>query len=229
MAKTIIVAGYGPGISNAVAEKFGREGFRVALVGRTASRLDEGVKALAAKGIEATAFAADFGDSARVKRTIGEVREKLGPIHAIHWNVYNNTAGTDLLSASPDDVHAALDIATVSVLAAIQASLPDLKKEKGAFLATNGFFGDASSQVNAISVQYKAMGLSLANAAKHKLIGMLHEQLKDEGVYVGEIMVAGMVKGTAYDTGNATLDAADIAAKFHELYTSRKEWTFKFG
>ncbi|HEX7670382.1 MAG TPA: hypothetical protein VF395_12390 [Polyangiaceae bacterium] len=38
MAKTIVVCGYGPGISSAVAEKFGAEGFSVALAARNASQ-----------------------------------------------------------------------------------------------------------------------------------------------------------------------------------------------
>jgi len=39
-----MVCGYGPGISHATAERFGAEGFAVALVGRTAARLADGVK-----------------------------------------------------------------------------------------------------------------------------------------------------------------------------------------
>jgi short-subunit dehydrogenase involved in D-alanine esterification of teichoic acids len=42
MAKTIIVFGHGPGISSGAAHKFGQEGSQVAIVGRTASRLDAG-------------------------------------------------------------------------------------------------------------------------------------------------------------------------------------------
>ena len=43
------------------------------------------------------------------------------------------------------------------------------------------------------------------------------------GVYVGEVVVTGMVKGTAFDHGNATLEAGDIAARFWQLYTARGE------
>ena len=62
MAKTVIVAGYGTGISKAVAEKFGAEGFSVALVARNADRLAKGVTELQGKGIKAAAFTADLGD-----------------------------------------------------------------------------------------------------------------------------------------------------------------------
>jgi len=36
MAKTILISGYGPGISSAIAEKFGSEGYAVALAARNA-------------------------------------------------------------------------------------------------------------------------------------------------------------------------------------------------
>jgi NAD(P)-dependent dehydrogenase (short-subunit alcohol dehydrogenase family) len=50
MSKTIVICGYGPGISAAVAKRFGREKFQVALVARNAERLAAGVTALEAGG-----------------------------------------------------------------------------------------------------------------------------------------------------------------------------------
>ncbi len=38
MKPTIVICGYGSGISDAVARRFGREGFKVAIVARTASQ-----------------------------------------------------------------------------------------------------------------------------------------------------------------------------------------------
>ena len=49
MSKTIVIVGFVPGNSTAVAEKFGTEGFCVALVGRNEDRLAAGVSALKAK------------------------------------------------------------------------------------------------------------------------------------------------------------------------------------
>ena len=46
MAKTILVVGFGPGISSGVAEQFGKQGFSVALVGRNADRVGAGAAAL---------------------------------------------------------------------------------------------------------------------------------------------------------------------------------------
>lgn len=40
-SKVALIAGYGIGISAGVAKKFGAEGYKVALLARTQSRLDE--------------------------------------------------------------------------------------------------------------------------------------------------------------------------------------------
>lgn len=221
MKKTILIAGFGPGISSAVAERFGKEDFQVALVARNTERLEAGVKALGAKGIHAQAFTADLGDPAKAEAVVGEVRQAMGPIDALLWVAYTGSAG-DALTADPAEVRAALEISTGSLLAAVRGALPDLRARKGAVLVTNGGFGLFSPELDAIGAQ-GAMGLSMANSAKHKLVGMLAHRLKDDGVYVGEVMVLGMVKGTAFDQGNANIEAANVAQKFWDLATARTE------
>ena len=222
MAKTIIVGGYGVGISAAVAEKFGAEGFAVALVARSAERLAEGVKALEAKGIKAAAFPADLAAPAAVKTLVGKVREKLGPISALLWNAYSGAAG-DLLTADAAAVHAAFDVAVTGLLTAVQEALPDLKAEKGAVLVTNGGLLVNDPTVDEMAVKWNAMGLAMVNAAKHKLVGLLSAKLKPDGVYVGEVIVKGTVKGTAWDTGNANIEGSTVAQKFWDLYSTRTE------
>ena len=66
---------------------------------------------------------------------------------------------------------------------------------------TNGGFGLFADAVDAMAVQSKSMGLSVANAAKHKASRVLAKRLETEGVYGGEVMVLGTVRGTAWDRG----------------------------
>jgi NAD(P)-dependent dehydrogenase (short-subunit alcohol dehydrogenase family) len=223
MSKTILVCGYGPGISSAIAEKFGADGFQVALVARNAEKLEAGVKALAAKGVEAAAFPTDLGDPAAAAKLVGRVRESLGPVSVIHWNAYGGSAG-DLIAAEPADIRAAFDVAVTSLVATVKAALPDMKKaDKPAVLVTNGGFGKIAPAADAAGVQFNAMGLSLANAAKDKLVGLLSKKLEADGVYVGQVMILGTVKGTAWDQGNATLAPSAIAEKFWSLYQTRTD------
>lgn len=221
MAKTIIVVGYGVGISAAVAEKFGKEGFQVALVARTKDKLETAVKELSTKGIKAAAFPSDVSDLAAVKALVGNVKETLGPVTAIHWNAYAGGPG-DLLKIAPAEVTSAIGVATSSLVAAIQAALPDLKADKeAAVLVTNGGFGLFDPNVDAYAAKIHAGPLAIANSAKHKLVGILHQQLKDEGVYVADVVVTGSIKGTAWDDGTATLEASTVASTFWELYKDR--------
>jgi NADP-dependent 3-hydroxy acid dehydrogenase YdfG len=223
--KTILVCGHGPGISDAVARRFGKEGFAVALVARSAERLGKAAADLAAHGVEAKAFPCDLGDTAAVKRLVSEVKAAVGPIAIVHWNAYAGGAGD--LTAAPEELPRVLDVAVHGLLAAVQASLPDLEAQKGAVLVTGGGFGlDA---MNEIATQYGAMGLAVSKAAQHKVVGLLSAKLAPKGVYVAEVIVTAMVKGTAFDQGNATLAPDAVAERFAEMLAARKDWTSMIG
>jgi NAD(P)-dependent dehydrogenase (short-subunit alcohol dehydrogenase family) len=224
MAKTILVVGFGPGISTAVADKFGSSGFSVALVARSEERLAAGVKALKAKGINAAGFVGDAGDPASIRAVVAQARAALGPITVLQWTAFGGGEAGDLLTSDAAAVRSVFDVAIVGLLAAVQEALPDLRASKGgAVLVANGALGENNPQIDEISAKGSLMGLALGNAAKHKLVGLLSERLKDDGVYVGEVVVAGTVKGSAWDKGNANLDSATIANKFWELYQARGE------
>lgn len=224
MSKTIIVVGFGPGISTGVAETFGAKGFNVALVGRSKDRLEAGVAALVAKGIKAAAFVADAGDPAAIAAMVGEVRSALGDIAAIQWNAYGGGQGGDLVAADAAEIRGVFDVAITGLLSAVQAVLPDLKANTGAVLITNGAFGDLDPQIDQYAVGSNNMGLSLANAAKHKLVGLLAAKLKPEGVHVGEVMIAGSIKGTAWATGNPNaIEPSRVGEAFFKLYDERAE------
>ncbi len=223
MSKTIVIVGFGPGISTAVAEKFGAAGFSVALVARNEDRLAAGVEALKAKGIAAAAFPADAGDPAAIGAAIGKASAALGPVTVIHWNAYGAGEVGDLATDDPAAVRAVFDVAVIGLLGAVQAALPDLRSTKeAAVLVTNGAFGEVDPQIDAAATAAKAVGLALANAAKHKLVGLLAERLKGDGVYVGEVMVAGAVKGTAW-ASDGGIEPSAIADRFWALYQARGE------
>jgi len=228
MSKTIVICGYGPGISDAVARKFGAEGYQVALVARRADKLEAGVSALKEKGIQAAAFATDLGDAKAVTAMIAAVRAQLGAISVLHYNAYTGGSG-DLLSASAEGLRRSFDVSVGGLVAAVQASHADLKAEKGAVLITGGGFCLYDPRIDAMATQFQAADLAIGKAAQHKLTGLLAAKLKADDIYVGEVVVMGMVKGTAFDAGNASLDANDIAAKFWELFGSRSTLSVHFG
>lgn len=229
MAKTILVCGHGPGISDAVARRFGAEGFSVALAARSPDKLGAAVEALRAKGIQAEAIPTDLGDPAAVKSLVAQARQKLGPITVIHYNAYAGLAG-DLLAADVSELRKVFDVGVTGLVAAVQASHADLKAQKhAAILVTGGGFAFYSPQVDAMATQWSSMGLAVSKAAQHKLVGLLSAKLKPDDIYVGEVVVLGMVKGTAFDRGAATIEPSAVADKFWEIYQGRTELTVQVG
>ena len=223
MSKTIMVVGYGPGTATAVAEKFGKEGFSVALIGRDENHLAAGVSALKAQGINASAFTGDAGDQASIRAAVRNVSSQAGPITVLHWNAYGGLDVGDLLAADQAALHRVFDIAVFGLLAATEEALPDLKRNgDGAVMVSNGALGVISPDVDQNAVTYKLMGLALSSGAKHKLVGLLAQRLKGEGVYVGEVTVYRTIAGTPGADANA-VDPAIIAGKHWALYQARGE------
>jgi NADP-dependent 3-hydroxy acid dehydrogenase YdfG len=230
MTKTILIVGFGPGVSTAVAERFGAAGFSVGLVARNVDRLAMGVAALKAKDVVAAAFAADAADPASIGSAVAKARAELGPLTVIHWNAFSGSEAGDLLAVEPSAVGPVFDVAVVGLLAAVREALPDLKSAgDGAVLVTNGAYGEMAPMMDAFAVGTKAMGVALANAAKAKLVGLLSARLKDDGVYVGEVTIAGAIKGTPTDTGAGSIDGAKVAAKFWALYEARADVRARVG
>lgn len=231
MSRTIVIVGFGPGVSTAVAERFGMDGFSVALVARTEAKLVAGVDLLRAKGITAAAFPADASDPDAVRKAIAKARTDLGQIGVVHWNAFSGQASGDLLAIDPASAKGVFDVAIVGLLAAVQEALPDLKSSpEGAVLVTNGAYGDLNPMIDGFAVAMKAEGVALGNAAKAKLVGLLAARLKQEGVYVGEVTIAGVVKGTGPESpGVPTIESTAIAEAFWRLYKGRDETRSRVG
>jgi NAD(P)-dependent dehydrogenase (short-subunit alcohol dehydrogenase family) len=224
MHNTIVIIGSGPGVSRAVAERFAAAGFSVALVARNRASLDDAVATLRARGARAAGYVGDAADSEAVRSVVGRARDELGPIGVLHWNAYSNGDVGELLVAAPRQVAEVFDIAIVGLLAAIQESLPDLRAAgNGTVLVTNGAFGDLSPAVDQFATSLRSVGLALANAAKHKLVGLLAVALAQAGVHIGEVTIAGAVNGTPAAPNGGGIDAADVAAAFWNLYQLRTE------
>lgn len=219
MKQTILICGYGPGISQALARRFGLAGHPVALIARNAQRLAAAVDELSQEGIQATAFAADLSDVEAMTRVVQDVRVTQGPIGILHWNAFLDISG-DALSKPLSDLNASFQIRVVSYIAAIQASLVDLEACQGSVLVTSGVMALEAPDINAFAADYAA--LAIAVAAQHKANGLLAHTLAPRGVHVGEVIVNGFVKGTPGGAGkNGTVSPEDIAERFWELHTAR--------
>jgi NADP-dependent 3-hydroxy acid dehydrogenase YdfG len=128
----LVVIGYGPGNGHAIAQRFGREGWTIALIGRNEDRLHAGVDQLATEGTTAHAFVSDASDPAALRSTIARIHDELGTITSIALSAFRPVAVGDLLTADIQDVAHVFDISVMGLLAAVQAALHDLRAADGA-------------------------------------------------------------------------------------------------
>lgn len=137
------------------------------------------------------------------------------------WTAFRGGAVRNVLDTAPEDVTGAFGIGVSGLLACTQAALDDLKSSTGAaILVANGALGDNTSQADAYAKMLNDDGVALENAAKSKLVGILAERPRDDGIYVGEVTIVGSVTGTATAISGA-IEPSKIADLFWSLARSR--------
>ena len=220
MSKVVVIAGYGSGISHAVASRLAK-GHKLALLARTASKLDSAVQSFKSKNIEAHAFAVDLSDPHAMAEALKSIQNSIGSISLLFWN--GGGVFKPLMSSSIDDLKTNMSINVISLIHAVQTVEADLAANEGAVLVTGGGFGADNPNVNKYIVSIGVGTGGVNKAAEHKAAAILHEELKPKGIFVGTVVVTQMVKGTAWDNGTATLEAETVADAFEKLLTARDE------
>jgi NAD(P)-dependent dehydrogenase (short-subunit alcohol dehydrogenase family) len=227
MSKTIAVLGAGPGMGRSVARRFGREGFRVALVARNPARLDAFTGELAKEGIKAAGFAGDLADRDALHGLIEAITGRFGPVDVLEYA----PSGLDWLTRQVPvrDADAAsfefpLDLMLRTPVTLIREVLPGmLERGDGAVLL--GLPVSASIPVPRLG------NVAAAAAGARHYLRTLHADLAGTGVYAGLVQVAGLVgdsDAARYVTENwdpATLpeplNPADLADAMWDLYLKR--------
>lgn len=223
MKHPIVICGYGPGISQAVARRFGAAGYPVAIIARNSERLEEGAEALRKDRIEAQAFPADLTNEDELTSALATIRSSLGTVGILHWNAFLPVNG-NLLSCRNEDLRQSLELRLVSFITAVQTLFADLKASQGSILATSGITALDRPDINVFSADYAVMAITVA--AQHKALGILASTLAPHEIHVAEVIVNGFVKGTegvgAFDQ-KGTIDPMEVADCFWKLFEKRNQ------
>jgi len=185
---TLAVIGAGTGLGAAVARRFGREGFAVALVSRTQAHVDELADELRAEGVEARGYAADVSDPAALTDALTRAAGELGPVEVVQYSpIPAKTFLKPVLETSHDELAAALDFSVHGPFAAVQAVLPGMRElGHGSVLLVNGG--------TAVTPKADYAGTSVAFAGESALGQMLHEVLAADGIRVSQLVIPGAIE-----------------------------------
>ncbi len=188
----ITVVGAGPGVGLAVARRFAREGFRVALVARRPDALAEYTGDLAKAGFEAHGFAADAADEHSLRQAFSAIKEKLGATSVLLYNAAVMKMVQPSQLRTEDLVHE-FRINVAGALVSAQAVLEDMKSAKsGTILLTGGGF--------ALSPMSAFASLAIGKASIRNLTSSLAGEFEPLGIHVATVTICGIVKsGTQFD------------------------------
>ncbi|MFB4293330.1 SDR family NAD(P)-dependent oxidoreductase [Nonomuraea sp. ATR24] len=204
-----VIIGAGPGIGQAVARRFAREGMSIALVARSGRTLRAVGEAVAAEGVPVLRLEADSTDEAALRAALDEAVRA----HGVPDVVVYNAAIIRADRPGELSVRGHMEAWAVNVVGALNAAArlaPAMAaRGHGTFLVTGGMPEPKPQYVS----------LSLGKAGVRTLVTLLDQEYGPAGVHVASVTVAGPVApGTDFDPD-------DIAEHYWRLHTQpRPEW-----
>lgn len=170
--KVALVTGASSGIGLAAARKLVERGVRVALVARTASKLDEIVQEFGAE--KAAAFPLDVTDRAALQSLPERVVEKFGRLDIVINNAGVNHRG-EVKDRTGDELAQILETNLIAPVLLIRAALPHLKR--GACVVNVASIAGKVTLPHEATYSSSKWGLRLFAKA-------LNLELKEEGIRV---------------------------------------------
>jgi NAD(P)-dependent dehydrogenase (short-subunit alcohol dehydrogenase family) len=210
---TIAIVGAGRGLGSAIARRFGAEGFDIALVSRSAERVEALAAELAAEGFSARGYAASVRDTDALVGALDRVAQDLGPIEVLEYSpLPQKEFLRPVLETTPADLRGAIEFSVYGPVAAAHQVLQGMRTlGRGSILFVNGGSG---ARPNA-----KVAGTSIAFAGESAFARMLHDTLVDENIHVGQLIIPG-----AITEGHPTHDPAVLAEHLWQHHVERREF-----
>lgn len=188
--KTIAIFGAGTGLGASVAARFGREGYKVALIARGPAGLDLLKGKLAEQGIEAYCFPADLTDLAAIPSLVQAIEAQLGSIDVALFSPISSTAyfvpAVDLQASYLQSISPLLTWAPIELAHAL---MPGMRSRgDGAFIVADG--------LSAVLPVAGMSGPGPAMAATRNYVMTLHDEVQPDGVFAGMLHVGAMIENS---------------------------------
>jgi len=200
-----VVVGTGPGIGQAVAKRFGREGYALGLVARRKESLTGFVEGLTAAGINARGYPADAEQPNALIDALKAIEYDLGAIDVLIYNAAVLKPGGPLEVGIEQLVREFRVNVGGALVCAQHAAVGMKTRKRGSLLFTGGGL--------ALAPWAQMSSLSIGKAGIRSLATTLHQDLKADGIRVATVTVDGLVK-----PGAGALDPTAIAETFWSLH-----------
>ena len=187
-ARVVVVTGAGAGAGRAIAQRFGRAGWRVALISRSETRLDDARKEIEAAGGEALVAPADVADCKTVFAARDRVLDAWGSMDA--W--VNAAMATVVSPVSEMTAEEYRRVTEVTYLGCVHGTLAALEPMRA---ANKGAIVQVGS-----ALAYRAIPLQSAYCASKFAIRGFTDSLRTELLHQGSSITVTMLQMPAMNT-----------------------------
>jgi len=216
--ETVLVVGAGKGLSASLARLFAKEGMRVALAARDASKL-----ASLAEETGARSYACDAADPAAVRGLFGALDKDVGPLDLVVYNPSYRVRGP-LVELDPEEVRKTLLVSSFGgFLVGQEAARRMLARGRGAI-----FFTGASASVKGYA---QSAPFAMGKFALRGLAQSMARELQPKNIHVAHFVIDGGIGGPADPRGaergaDGLLDPDAIARTYLSFYRQhRSAWS----
>jgi short-subunit dehydrogenase len=216
-----VVTGVGPGTGAAIARRFSRGGYAVAMLARSSDRL-----ASLAREIERShPYPCDVTDEAELDRTIGAIRTDLGTPKILVHNAVGGAFG-NFLEIDPEVLNRNFQVNTMALLHLARRLAPAMVAAGEGAIVTTG---------NTSALRGKAgfAGFAPTKAAQRILAESIAREVGPKGVHVAYVMIDAVIdlEWTRQRFPNAPdeffIKPAAIADEvWHVAHQDRSAWSF---
>jgi short-subunit dehydrogenase len=199
----LLIVGAGPRLGEAVALRFGRDGYDVGLVARNQKHLAAVAGLLKDAGVTVGWAVADMADAAALTAAIGRLADGAGGVDVLLHNA-SAWRPARTLETTADQLLADLAVGAASLLTAARAVAPAMRAAGGGtILATGSGAADAATP--------DVASLGAQKAALRALVRALAADLRGDGIHCATVTVRGLI------SDGTRLSPARIADVYAEL------------
>lgn len=184
--KQCIIIGAGSGVSEAIARRFGSQGFAIGLIARNRDGLRVLSKRLTDAGVTVFWEAADAGNAAELDRALDSLVSRQGTCDVLVYNAAVLRAGGPL-EITTEDISAELEVNVLGAHRAVKKLAPAMIEQgSGAILFTGGGLS--------LEPFPEWTSLALGKSALRSMAISLYKELAPKGVHVSVLAICGIVE-----------------------------------
>ena len=176
-----VITGVGPGTGSALARRFTRGGYRVAMLARNAERLSTLERELA----DSSAYVCDVSDGAQVDATLDKIERDLGVPTALVHNAVGGAFGS-FLEIDPAVLNRNFQVNTMGLLYLARRLAPAMiSAGRGDIIVTGN--------TSALRGKPSFAGFAPTKAAQRILTEAMARELGPKGVHVSYIIIDAVI------------------------------------